>query len=43
MTGVDGRPELIFEGSNDDKNYIEYEFHYKPGNLKAAPKWANPH
>jgi len=43
MTGVNGRPELIFEGSIDGKNYLEYEFHYKPGNLSQITPFILPH
>ena len=33
MTGVGGRPEVIVEGSNDQKKWKAYEFLYKPGKL----------
>lgn len=37
MTGVDGRPEVIIEGSDDiDGPWKEYEFLYKPGNVNNS-------
>ncbi|XP_064399598.1 lipase maturation factor 2-like isoform X2 [Halichondria panicea] len=43
MTGVDGRPELIVEGSMDEKEWKEYEFLYKPGDVTKAPAFVAPH
>lgn len=37
------RPEIVMEGSNDGKHWLEYEFRYKPGDLKRAPPWVAPH
>jgi len=37
------RPEIIVEGSNDGQQWLPYEFKYKPGDLKRAPKWVAPH
>jgi hypothetical protein len=37
------RPELIIEGSNDAVTWQEYEFKWKPGNLKCAPQFISPH
>lgn len=38
MTGVEGRPEVILEGSNSlDGPWIEYEFPYKPGHVERPP------
>jgi len=37
------RPELIVEGSNDGQTWLEYGFKYKPGDLKRAPVWVQPH
>jgi lipase maturation factor 1 len=38
------RPEIVFEGSKDGKNWESYEFKYKPGDdLKRAPPWVEPH
>lgn len=37
MTGVEGRPEVIIEGSNSiDGPWKEYHFLYKPGNVNAT-------
>lgn len=33
MTGVEGRPELIIQGSNDLKEWLPYEFFYKPDDI----------
>ncbi|XP_050408218.1 lipase maturation factor 2 isoform X2 [Patella vulgata] len=44
MTGVKGRPEVIIEGSNDlDKDWKEYHFLYKPGNVSAPLPFVAPH
>lgn len=43
MTGVGGRPEVIIEGSNDMKDWKEYDFLYKPGNLTKCPAFVAPH
>ncbi|KAJ8299615.1 hypothetical protein KUTeg_023675 [Tegillarca granosa] len=44
MTGVGGRPEVVVEGSNYlDKDWKEYEFFYKPGNVSRAPPIVAPH
>jgi predicted DCC family thiol-disulfide oxidoreductase YuxK len=37
------RPEIIVEGSNDGVTWLEYEFKYKPGDLKRRPKFVAPH
>ena len=37
------RPEIIVEGSNDAETWREYGFEYKPGDLKRAPRWVQPH
>jgi len=37
------RPEIIVEGSNDGQTWLEYGFRYKPGDLKRAPVWVQPH
>jgi hypothetical protein len=40
--GINGRPELIIEGSNDLSsvtNWKEYHFLYKPGDVSKAPKF----
>ncbi len=43
MTGVEGREELIFEGSNDLKEWKPYEFYYKPGATDVSPRNTVPH
>ncbi|KAM7441466.1 Lipase maturation factor2 [Porites harrisoni] len=44
MTGVGGRPEVIIEGSNNiDGPWMEYHFHYKPGNVSKPPPVVAPH
>lgn len=37
------RPEIIIEGSNDGQNWTEYEFKYKPGDIKKPPQWVAPY
>jgi hypothetical protein len=37
------RPEIIVEGSNDGVHWQAYEFKWKPGDLKRAPRLAEPH
>ncbi len=37
------RPEIIIEGSADGIEWLPYEFHWKPGALETAPRWAAPH
>ncbi|MCH7828378.1 lipase maturation factor family protein [Patescibacteria group bacterium] len=37
------RPELIIEGSNDGEHWQEYEFKYKPGDLRKPPGFVAPH
>lgn len=40
MTGIDGRPEIVIEGSNSIiEGWKEYEFLYKPGNITESPKF----
>jgi len=37
MTGTDGRPEIIIEGSdNIEGPWKDYEFLYKPGNVNNS-------
>lgn len=40
---TESRPEIIVEGSTDRITWKTYEFRWKPGDLKAAPKWVAPH
>lgn len=37
------RPELVFEGSDDGRTWLPYEFPHKPGDLTRAPTWVAPH
>jgi lipase maturation factor 1 len=37
------RPEIILEGSNDQENWQEYEFPYKPGNTHRGLSWIAPY
>ena len=37
------RSEIVVEGSNDGQTWLEYGFRYKPGDLKRAPVWVQPH
>jgi len=37
------RPEIIIEGSDDSVTWLEYQFKYKPGDLKQRPKFVEPH
>ena len=37
------RPEIIIEGSRDGQTWLPYEFKYKPGDLRRAPRWSAPH
>lgn len=37
------RPEIIVEGSEDGITWIPYEFKWKPGDLKRAPGFVEPH
>ncbi len=37
------RPEIIVQGSNDGRAWLDYEFPYKPGDLRTAPRWVAPY
>jgi hypothetical protein len=37
------RPELVIEGSADGTTWLEYEFPYKPGDVRRPPPWVAPH
>jgi len=37
------RPEIIIEGSNDQENWTEYKFKYKPGDLNHSPRFVAPY
>ncbi|XP_065835923.1 lipase maturation factor 2-like [Oscarella lobularis] len=44
MTGVEGRPEIVIEGSNEvDSGWKAYEFLYKPGDPSETPPIVAPH
>jgi predicted DCC family thiol-disulfide oxidoreductase YuxK len=37
------REEIVIEGSQDGVDWREYEFRYKPGDLRRRPNWNIPH
>ena len=37
------RDEIILQGSNDGKTWVDYEFKYKPGDQKRRPGFVAPH
>lgn len=37
------RPEIVIEGSNDGREWIPYEFRWKPGDLQRRPAFVQPH
>ena len=37
------RPEIVVEGSNDGKIWLDYEFKFKPGDVARPPRWVAPH
>jgi len=37
------RLEIIVQGSNDGLNWLDYEFKYKPGDLRRRPMFVEPH
>ncbi len=37
------RPEIIVQGSNDGKNWLDYELKYKPGDVKRRPGFVAPY
>jgi hypothetical protein len=37
------RPEIIVQGSNDGRNWLDYPFKYKPVNLDKKLSWNIPH
>jgi predicted DCC family thiol-disulfide oxidoreductase YuxK len=37
------RPEIIVQGSNDGVTWMDYEFRYKPGDLRQPPHWVAPY
>ena len=40
---TESRPEIVVEGSNDRRTWHQYEFKWKPGDLKRPPRWVAPH
>jgi predicted DCC family thiol-disulfide oxidoreductase YuxK/uncharacterized membrane protein YphA (DoxX/SURF4 family) len=43
MVMTQTRPEIILQGSNDGQTWEDYEFKYKPGDLKRRPSFVAPH
>jgi len=37
------RLEVVIEGSDDGRGWREYQFRYKPGDVRRAPRWVAPH
>jgi hypothetical protein len=37
------RSEIVVQGSTDGVNWVDYEFKYKPGDLKRRPRFVAPH
>jgi predicted DCC family thiol-disulfide oxidoreductase YuxK len=37
------RPEIIVQGSNDGVSWLDYEFKFKPGDVRMAPRWVAPY
>jgi hypothetical protein len=37
------RPEIEVQGSNDGQTWLDYEFRYKPGDLRQPPHWVAPY
>ncbi len=37
------RPEITIEGSADGSLWVPYEFKWKPGDVRVAPRWTAPH
>jgi predicted DCC family thiol-disulfide oxidoreductase YuxK len=37
------RPEITIQGSNDGVTWLDYEFPYKPGDLRQPPHWVAPY
>ncbi len=37
------RGEIVIEGSADGIDWVPYEFRWKPGDVKRAPRWCAPH
>jgi hypothetical protein len=37
------RLEIVLEGTEDGTTWLEYEFKYKPGDIRHTPSWVAPH
>jgi hypothetical protein len=37
------RPEIVIEGSTDGQHWSEYEFRYKPGDVRRRPEFVAPY
>lgn len=37
------RPEIILQGSEDGANWKDYQFRFKPGDPRQAPRWVAPY
>jgi lipase maturation factor 1 len=37
------RAEIVIEGSEDGRDWLPYEFKWKPGDVNRAPGWVAPH
>ena len=37
------RPEIVVQGSEDGVTWFDYEFKYKPGDVKRRPQFVAPH
>jgi len=42
MVMTTSRPEITIEGSNDGNTWLDYEFKFKAGDLRRAPRWVAP-
>jgi lipase maturation factor 1 len=42
-TMTTSRPEIIVQGSNDGETWVDYDFRYKPGDLRQPPRWVQPY
>jgi len=37
------RPEIVVQGSNDGVTWLDYQFPFKPGDVRKPPRWAAPY
>ncbi len=37
------RPEIVVQGSNDGVTWLDYQFPYKPVDLRQPPRWVEPY